>query len=107
MMPEGLIKISTNLYETVMPMVKEQVKTQLRVSDLSTMGCSIQPTECSGWEAARQDLMSTKKADLRSKLQSTLSELGPSSKESPESIRAQFKKDELEIESGAHHPQNV
>ena len=104
-MPEGLIKISTNLYETVMPMVKEQVKTQLRVSDLSTMGCSIQPTESSGWESARQDLMSTKKADLRSKLQSKLAELGP--KESAESIRAQFKKDELAIESGAHHPQNV
>jgi hypothetical protein len=33
MMPEGLVKISTQLYETIMPMVKAQVESQVRSTD--------------------------------------------------------------------------
>jgi len=34
MMPEGLVKISSNLYETILPMVRAQVESQIKVKDL-------------------------------------------------------------------------
>ena len=30
MMPEGLVKISSGLYETILPMVKQQVESQIK-----------------------------------------------------------------------------
>ena len=32
MMPEGLVKISSSLYETILPMVKTQVESQMCAS---------------------------------------------------------------------------
>jgi hypothetical protein len=48
MMPEGLVKISSNLFDTVMPMVREQVDSQIKVRNLSTMQVALSPAESSG-----------------------------------------------------------
>lgn len=99
MMPEGLVKISTSLYETVLPMVHKQVSAQLKVADLSTMKCIIQPTEFSSWTQARNAIMETEKCKMRSNLEAQLSKKG--SGKDTAAIRDQFEDQELEIESRA------
>lgn len=98
MMPEGLVKISTGLYDTVMPMVHNQVRTQLKVHDLSNMRCVIEPTEFSSWSQARNSLMETRKCAMKSELESRLAkkdrELGTDAR-----IRKEFEEKELQIES--------
>ena len=44
MMPEGLVKISSNLYETILPMVRAQVESQIKVKDLGK--CAIPGMIC-------------------------------------------------------------
>ena len=44
MMPEGLVKISSNLYETILPMVRAQVESQIKVKDLGK--CAIPGMMC-------------------------------------------------------------
>lgn len=59
-MPEQLVKISTGLYDTLMPLVKQQVESQIRVNDLSKMSVSVAPADHSSWSAAAD--MLTKEA---------------------------------------------
>merc|ERR1712159_822828 len=49
MMPEGLVKISTSLYESILPLVKTQVESQIKVRDLSRAQVSVQPAEYTSW----------------------------------------------------------
>lgn len=48
-MPDQLIKISTTLYNTLMPLVKDQVRAQIKVADFSRMAVSIEPADLSSW----------------------------------------------------------
>ena len=63
MMPEGLVKISSSLYETILPMVKQQVETQIKVRDMSRTQVSIAPAEFASWSDARAELMSEVRED--------------------------------------------
>ena len=102
MMPEGLVKISTSLYETVAPMVQKQVAAQLRVADLSTMKCVIQPTEFSNWAQARNSIMETQKCKMRAKLEAKLSKVGTGvDTAAAAGIRSAYESEELDIESRA------
>jgi len=100
MMPEGLVKISTQLYDAVMPMVKTQVSSQIKVRDLSGANVAIAPSEHSGWAEARAELMAEAKASLRSRLETRLSQLGS---DSAEDVRAEFAKEEASIEHQVDH----
>tara|TARA_B110000046_G_scaffold21633_2_gene20431 strand:+ start:503 stop:805 length:303 start_codon:yes stop_codon:yes gene_type:complete len=100
MMPEGLVKISTGLYDTVMPMVHNQVRAQLKVHDLSNMRCVIEPTEFSSWSQARNSLMETRKCAMKSELESRLAKKGRALG-TDAGIRQEFEEKELAIESGA------
>jgi len=46
MMPEGLVKISQSLYESILPLVKTQVESQIKVRDLSRASVTLAPAEC-------------------------------------------------------------
>merc|ERR1719359_2227190 len=61
MMPEGLVKISSGLYETILPMVKQQVESQIKVRDLSHTSVSIAPADYSSWHDVRTELMAEAK----------------------------------------------
>jgi len=74
-MPEGLVKIGTELYKTVLPMVKAQVESQIKVRDLSSAKLSISPADQTSWSEVRSDLIAEKKAALRSELETELSAL--------------------------------
>ena len=110
-------QISSSLYETILPMVKQQVETcalrleryacacahrtpcarrQIKVRDMSRTQVAIAPAEYSSWSDARADLMSEAKAGLKSRLEA---ELGAASSESDLSaIKAQFSADERALE---------
>ena len=47
-----LVKISTSLYDTLMPLVKDQVSAQIKVCDLSRMTVEVQPADYPSWAAA-------------------------------------------------------
>ena len=72
MMPEGLVKIGTELYNTVMPIVSQQVASQIRVRDLSTAKVTISPSESTSWSEARNELVTQAKEALRSELETSL-----------------------------------
>lgn len=55
-LPDQMIKISTGLYETLMPLVKDQVRSQIKVADFAKMAVNIQPADHASWSAASESL---------------------------------------------------
>ena len=51
-----LVKISSGLYNTLMPLVEEQVRAQIKVTDLTRMSVEVQPADFSSWSAAADQL---------------------------------------------------
>lgn len=51
-MPENMIKISSQLYQNLFPLVEEQVANQIKVTDLGTMKVQIEPADYSSWTQA-------------------------------------------------------
>lgn len=49
-------QISSTLYDTLMPLVKEQVRSQIKVCDLSRMSVEIHPADFASWSAASESL---------------------------------------------------
>ena len=68
MMPEGLVKISSTLYESILPLVKTQVESQIKVRDLSRAQVTIAPSEYASWSEARSDLHVEAKRPLKASL---------------------------------------
>jgi len=97
MMPEGLVKIGSDLYSTILPMVKAQVESQIKVRDLSAAKLTIAPAGHSSWSEARTDLVSERKTKLRAELEA---ELGATSDETAiEDLRSTFNAKERAIET--------
>lgn len=101
MMPEGLVKISTQLYETIMPMVKAQVESQIKVRDMSNVSVSLEPAEFSSWQEARTSLMAEAKAGLKAKLEAELASMANESQ--LDGLRDAFSKEERELEHTMDH----
>lgn len=72
MMPEGLVKISSSLYETILPMVKTQVESQIKVRDLTHCAVTISPADYNSWHDARTELMAEAKAGLKARVEAEL-----------------------------------
>merc|ERR1712159_843246 len=68
MMPEGLVKISQSLYESILPLVRTQVESQIKVRDFSRAQVTLQPAEYASWSEARAELMIEKKRPLKMQL---------------------------------------
>merc|ERR1712159_658735 len=68
MMPEGLVKISQSLYDSILPMVKTQVAAQIKVRDLSRCTVTASPAQFASWNEARSELMIEAKKPLKAKL---------------------------------------
>tara|TARA_B100001173_G_scaffold265829_1_gene241073 strand:- start:5755 stop:6780 length:1026 start_codon:yes stop_codon:yes gene_type:complete len=101
MMPEGLVKISSQLYETIMPMVKAQVESQIKVRDLTSANVSIAPAEFSSWQDARTALMSEGKAGLKSRLEAELA--AADSEAVIDKLRSRFNEEERALEHKIDH----
>lgn len=83
-------------YNTVMPVVTQQVASQIRVRDLSAAKVTLAPSESTSWSDARNELVSEAKASLRSELETSLA--AAADEASIESMRKDFAKKEALIE---------
>lgn len=99
--PEGLVKISTSLYEAIMPMVKQQVDSQIKVRDFSAARVSIAPAEHASWSEARTELMAERKQQLKAQLEVELGAMSDAS--AIEALRADFSKKERQMEHDVDH----
>lgn len=70
------LQISTNLYDTLMPLVKQQVASQIKVTDLSNMSVSIQPADYPNWSAAADALTREAVAPLKTEHRRALRKAG-------------------------------
>lgn len=71
--PEGLVKISSSLFEHILPLVKGQVETQIKVRDMSNAQVSVKPADYSSWSEARNELIVDAKRPLKAALAAELS----------------------------------
>lgn len=101
MMPEGLVKISQSLYESILPLVRTQVESQIKVRDLSRAQVSIAPAEYASWTEARADLMVEAKRPLKAQLTAEVS--AAANETEATAIRAAFDKKERAIEHEIDH----
>ena len=101
MMPEGLVKISQTLYESILPLVRTQVESQIKVRDLSRAMVSVQPAEYASWPDARNELMVEAKRPLKAQLAAELA--GASDEHEASGIRAKFESSEKELEHAIDH----
>ena len=97
---EGLVKISSSLYEAVMPMVRTQVASQIKVRDMSSASVSIAPAEFSGWNEARSELMAEAKSRLQARLEVALTNMKEGE---ADDIRAKFMQEERDLEHDVDH----
>ena len=100
-MPEGLVKISQQLYESILPLVKTQVESQIKVRDLSRAMVSVAPAEYASWSDARSELMVEAKRPLKAQLAAELA--GAASEDEASGIRAKFEGTEKELEHHIDH----
>lgn len=96
-MPEGLVKIGSDLYKTVMPMVKQQVESQIKVRDLSAAKLEIEPADATSWNDVRTELIAEKKALLRSELETELS--AAADEAAIDKLRTEFSRKERMLEN--------
>jgi len=96
MMPEGLVKIGTDLYKTILPMVKQQVESQIKVRDFTSAKLSIEPADAASWSDVRTALITEQKTALRAELEM---ELGACTDEAAiADMRSDFSRRERAIE---------
>ena len=89
------------LYESILPLVKSQVESQIKVRDFSKATVSLQPAEYSSWADARSDMMIELKRPLKAQLQAELAAAGTD--EERENITAEFSAREKAIEHDLDH----
>ena len=97
MMPEGLVKIGSDLYHTMLPLVKSQVAAQIKVRDMTNAKVTISPSEATSWSDVRTSLLAEKKALLRANLEAELASTTDAA--SIEALRTNFGRREREIEN--------
>ena len=77
-MPDQLIKISTSLYNTLMPLVKDQVRAQIKVADFTRLGVSIEPADFASWNEVSDALTKEAVAPIKAAHRRALKRVGNS-----------------------------
>ena len=80
----------------ILPLVKSQVESQIKVRDFSNAKLTIQPSDATSWSDVRSELLAERKAALRGELESELAAM--SEDDDLEGLRASFAKRERQIE---------
>jgi len=96
-MPEGLVKISSSMYNAMAPAVRAQVASQLKVKDMSEFSVSASPADHRDWKAAREALVSRATASAKAAHAVRLTELNSEDEKTAE--KATFRKSLRDIES--------
>jgi hypothetical protein len=87
--------IDFNRYQTILPMVQQQVSAQIKVRDLSAAKLSIAPADATSWSEVRTELLSEAKSKLRAELETALSCASP---DRLDKIRTDFTEREAKLE---------
>jgi hypothetical protein len=93
-MPEGLVKITSTLYDAVMPVVKAQVESQVRVRDYSSANVSIHPSDNTTWQEAMEGLVLSATRPIRAEREHALR--GVSAEADKQQIKTQYAAKEVE-----------
>jgi len=101
MMPEGMIKVSSGLYESILPLVSTQVASQIKVRDFSEASVSISPAEFKSWDDARAALITEAKRPLKAQFDAEIS--AATDDELRTGIRAEFERRQAELEADLDH----
>ena len=101
MMPEGLVKISSGLYNSVLPVVRNQVDSQIKVRDLSACSVRVAPADHVNWASARSALLTQRKRGMKQTFQQALSEESDADKKAE--MTATFDRDQRSIEIDVDH----
>lgn len=89
------------LFESIMPLVKTQVDSQIKVRDLSNMSVAVSPAEYNSWSDARAQLIVEKKRPLKAMLQSELAKADTEA--AADEVRAVFASRESALEHEMDH----
>lgn len=92
-MPEGLVKISQSLYDTLLPLVRTQVASQVKLSDFSDFSVRIKPVNESSWEDVRSNVILGAKKPIQQERDTLLSAVvgdTPESRNEQENIRREY-----------------
>lgn len=96
-MPEGLVKITSQLYNAVLPVVKTQVESQVRVRDYSRASVNIMPADSASWQECMEGLVVAETRPLRAEREHALR--GKTDATEVARIKADFAKKEAEASS--------
>lgn len=99
-MPEGLVKMSTTLYDAVMPIVKQQVAAQVRVRDYTRAQISLVPSEFATWQNAMESLTADALKPLKEARRRELAAAGDDAKQT---VAAKFDDLEHDAVAAVHH----
>lgn len=64
-MPEDMVKISSALYNTFMPLVQEQVRAQIKVADFTQMKVKLAPADYNTWQEVADQLQKSEVSNIR------------------------------------------
>lgn len=101
-MPEHMVKVAQPLYETLMPLVKEQVRSQIKVCDMSSTSVKIAPAEFSSWDQVAQKLVSEKSAPVIQRRDRSINSVGANSDEI-DLVKAEYATKLSDIEASVYH----
>ena len=97
-MPEGLYKLHSSLYQTILPIVKQQVTNQIHVRDMSKFSIDVSPAEYPNWQGAMDALTTDRIRSLKTARSQALANATRSG-DKPEDINAHFDAEEIKLTS--------
>ena len=101
-MAEQMVKVAQPLYDTLIPLVKEQVRSQIKVCDMSKASVSIHPAEFNTWEQVAQRLVTEQQAPIAQRRDQSLNSMASSDTET-ELIKAEYAGKLRDVEMGVYH----
>jgi hypothetical protein len=91
------------MYDTLMPLVKQQVRSQLKVCDMTRASVGIDPADHASWSAAAEALIAERMAPINARRNAELGTLDDRNGTDGERIRQKYKDLALDIESDLMH----
>jgi hypothetical protein len=101
-MAEQMVKVAQPLYDTLMPLVKEQVRSQIKVCDMSRANVSIHPAEYASWEQVAQRLVVEQQTPITQRREQSIAAM-VNSPTDVELIKAEYANKLRDVESKVYH----
>ena len=97
------MKISTSLYNTMLPLVQKQIDAQIHLRDIENTSATIAPADYGLWHEVHQELMSEEKKTLKTRVAVKLAAAGDWSDEEIAQMKFEYGKQKRDIEHAVDH----